>query len=64
VATGISFIAHSLALNPDIQDKLRKELKSVADKNNGKFTYDALKELKYMDMVIAGAQFWFIFVMS
>jgi cytochrome P450 len=54
IATAFSFIGHSLAQHPDVQNKVRDEIKMVMEKNGGKITYDSLKELKYMDMVISG----------
>jgi cytochrome P450 family 6 len=54
MATTFSFLSHRLALHPEIQTKVRDEVKEVMDKNNGKMTYESLKDLKYMDMVIAG----------
>jgi cytochrome P450 len=54
IATTFSFIGHNLAQHPDIQNKVRDEIKMVMEKNEGKITYESLKELKYMDMVISG----------
>ncbi|XP_050298155.1 cytochrome P450 6a2-like [Anthonomus grandis grandis] len=43
-----------LAKNQEIQDKLRNEIKSLADKRpDGKLTYDDLMEMKYADMCIS-----------
>ncbi|XP_033326750.2 putative cytochrome P450 6a14 [Megalopta genalis] len=55
--TSSSTIGHALyelALHPDIQDKLRKEIRENFEKNarEGKnLTYDQVKELKYLDAV-------------
>lgn len=43
---------YELALNPDIQERLRDEIKSVVDENDGKLTYDMLFDFKYLDMVM------------
>ena len=48
----LTFLLYEMALNPDIQDRLRDEIKSALHENNGKLTYDVLSELKYLDMVI------------
>ncbi|CAO1432966.1 unnamed protein product [Diamesa hyperborea] len=48
----LTFLLYEMALNPDIQDRLRDEIKSALDDNDGKLTYDVLSELKYLDMVI------------
>jgi hypothetical protein len=49
----ISFALYELALNPTIQDRLRQELKETFAKH-GDFTYDAIYEMKYLDMVVNG----------
>ncbi|XP_076374791.1 putative cytochrome P450 6a14 [Megalopta genalis] len=55
--TSSSTIAHALyelALHPDMQDKLRKEIRETLDENarEGKsLTYEQVKELKYLDAV-------------
>ncbi|XP_011152942.1 cytochrome P450 9e2 [Harpegnathos saltator] len=52
VATVMSFLAHEVAVNPDIQSKLRTEIDQVLKENGGKPTYEAINSLKYMDAVI------------
>lgn len=47
------FTIYELALNPDIQEKLRNEIKSAIEENNGKLTYDMLFSFKYLDMVVS-----------
>jgi cytochrome P450 family 6 len=46
------FTMYELALNPDIQDKLRHEIKTGIEDNDGKLTYDLLFSFKYLDMVV------------
>ncbi|GLV40919.1 Cytochrome P450 6a19 [Carabus blaptoides fortunei] len=53
-ATTISFCMFELAVNPNIQDKVRAEITSVLEKYNGHMTYDAISELRYLDQVIHG----------
>ena len=48
VSTFLTFTLYELALNPQIQDRLRKEIQSV----EGKMTYDKVLGLKYLDMVV------------
>lgn len=38
--------------NPDIQERLYEEIVEVLAKHDGKFTFDALQEMEYLDMVI------------
>lgn len=52
VAATLSFTLYELCVNPDIQEKLRKEILESIQKNNG-VTYEALHELKYLDMCIS-----------
>lgn len=48
------FLAYALALNQDVQDKLRTEVETQLEENDGEFTYDSLQKMTYMDMVIQG----------
>ncbi|CAH1375250.1 unnamed protein product [Tenebrio molitor] len=50
-ATMLSFVLYELALNQEIQDRLRQEVKENCDEN-GDFTYEALHKMKYLDMVL------------
>ncbi|CAG2058749.1 unnamed protein product, partial [Timema podura] len=51
-STTISCCLYELAVNPDIQERLRKELDKVLIRHGGKITYEALQKLKYMDAVV------------
>ncbi|KAL0106808.1 hypothetical protein PUN28_015384 [Cardiocondyla obscurior] len=50
----IAFCLYELALNQEIQDKTRREVCDVIQAQGGKLTYDAVQEMKYLDMVISG----------
>lgn len=53
VHTVLPFLVHELALNPDIQLKLYKELSNVCrNQSTDRLTLTDLHDLKYMDMVI------------
>ncbi|KAI4459607.1 cytochrome p450 [Holotrichia oblita] len=49
----LSFCLYELACNEDVQTKLRDEIESVLQKHNGELSYEAIAELKYMDMVLS-----------
>lgn len=51
-STLMTFTMYELALNPDIQTRVREEIKSALDQNNGVLTYEILFEMEYLDMVI------------
>jgi cytochrome P450 family 6 len=54
-----TFVLYNLAMNQNIQEKLRDEIKGVVSKNGGKVSYEGLKEMKYLQMVIDGKKyFW------
>ncbi|GAB1859329.1 Cytochrome P450 6k1 [Camponotus japonicus] len=52
-STTTAFALYELALQPDIQNTLRKEIVEVLDKSGGKITYDLTMSLTYLDMVIS-----------
>lgn len=56
-SSSISFALLELALNEDIQNRLRVEINEVLENYNGEYTYDMLAELHYLDMVIFGKKF-------
>lgn len=45
---------YELAINPDVQSKIRKEIQKVLEKYNGKITYDGLTEMTYMEKCVNG----------
>ncbi|KYM76793.1 Cytochrome P450 9e2 [Atta colombica] len=51
-STLMSFAAHELAINQDIQDKLRKEIDQVLEETNGQVPYEAINGMEYLDAVI------------
>ncbi|XP_029170217.1 cytochrome P450 9e2-like [Nylanderia fulva] len=48
------FVAHELAVNQDIQDRLREEVLQHLDEGND-VSYESLSKMTYMDMVISEA---------
>lgn len=53
-STTMQFCLLELAKNPEIQQRARDEINEVLRKNNGKFTYDSLQDLHYLNMCING----------
>ena len=53
-STSMSHALFELALHPDMQNTLRNEIKEVIKMNDGKLTYDAIKNMKYLDKVFKG----------
>ncbi|XP_046482183.1 probable cytochrome P450 6a13 [Neodiprion pinetum] len=52
-STAISFCLHELAVNQDIQDRLRDEINETKAASDGEVTWDGLNSMKYLDMVVA-----------
>jgi len=50
----ISFALYELAINPDVQEKLLEEIKNAESGEDGKFSYDAIMNMEYLDKVING----------
>ncbi|XP_074042639.1 cytochrome P450 9e2-like [Leptinotarsa decemlineata] len=53
VSSLMCFMSHELAVNPNIQTKLRNEIEETLAGCGGEITYEALLKMKYMDMVIS-----------
>jgi len=53
VSSTLSFCLYHLALNQDVQNKIRDEMNSKL-KQHGKINNDFLVDLHYTDMVLAG----------
>lgn len=54
VANALTLTIYELALNKDIQDRLREEIDEVWQSFDKKLNYEALTGMKYMDMVVSG----------
>ena len=54
VSTLLCFASHQLAVHPDIQTRLQKEIDETLNENEGKVTYEAVHSMKYLDMVVSG----------
>lgn len=47
-----TFCLYELSLNSDVQERLHKEVNDVLQKHSGKFSYQALQEMPYLEAVI------------
>ncbi|XP_076289945.1 cytochrome P450 6k1-like [Lasioglossum baleicum] len=48
-----AFTLYELAMNLDVQEKLRTEILNALEETNGKMTYEMIQTLPYLDMVVA-----------
>lgn len=48
----LGFAIYEMGRNPDIQERLYEEITEVLAKYDGQFTFDALQEMEYLEMVI------------
>lgn len=53
-ATTISFALYELSKNPSCQTKLREEIINILSKHDNELSFEALKEMNYLDYVING----------
>ncbi|GBP26422.1 Cytochrome P450 9e2 [Eumeta japonica] len=53
VSTAMMFLLYELAVNPDIQAKLRQEIDDYFNEHHGKIDYDKINKMQYMDMVLS-----------
>nr|CAD7423587.1 unnamed protein product [Timema monikensis] len=51
ITTG--FALYELAMNPQVQKKLREQIGQVLDTHDGHITYEAISDMKYLDMVLS-----------
>lgn len=53
-ATTIAFTLCEMALQPHLQTRLRNEILDSMEKNQGKLSYEDIKDMEYMHMVVSG----------
>lgn len=51
-STMMCFMSHELATNPDIQERLQKEIEEALAESNGEVTYEMIAKMQYLDMVV------------
>jgi cytochrome P450 family 9 len=52
-STLLCFVCYELATHPDVQKHLQEEIDKTMQENGGKFTYEAIHSMKYLDMVVS-----------
>lgn len=52
-STLMCFVVHELAVNPDVQDRLRDEVDVCLAENDGQISYESMSKMVYMDMVLS-----------
>lgn len=52
-ATTLTMLCYELAKNPEIQEKLRKEVINKLKSTNGNISYDLVNDIPYLDLVLA-----------
>ena len=63
-ASTLSFCIYELAINTDIQDKLRLEINEVLQKERGLSNYDSIYEMSYLDKVVSGEPFLYSIIIN
>jgi cytochrome P450 len=53
-STTMTFCLYELAVNPDIQDRVRAETDKVLEEHGGNITYESISEMEYLDKVVSG----------
>ncbi|XP_011172782.1 cytochrome P450 9e2 [Solenopsis invicta] len=51
-STAMSFAAHEIAANPEVQIKLQQEIDKLLEESNGEASYESINRLEYLDAVI------------
>nr|XP_033323905.1 cytochrome P450 9e2-like [Megalopta genalis] len=54
-STLMCYTVYELALNPDIQERLREEVDRYMTEGNGEISYEALTKMEYLEMVTSEA---------
>lgn len=52
---------YELALNLDIQQRIREEINTELKKSDGKITYESIKSMSYLDKVFKGISYLIIY---
>ena len=50
----LGFCLYALAMNGDVQDKLRKEIKGLGISSVDDLSYSLIENMEYLDMILCG----------
>lgn len=50
----LSNALYELALNPDVQNKLREEIKEFESKNDEEWKHETVKKMNYLEKIFQG----------
>jgi cytochrome P450 family 6 len=53
-STTMTFCLYELAVNPDIQGRVRNEIDTVLERYGGNITYESVFEMEYLNKVVSG----------
>lgn len=53
-STTMTYCLYELSMHQDIQEKARREINTILKKYDGNFTYEAMKEMTYINQIING----------
>ncbi|XP_049825475.1 cytochrome P450 6a8-like [Aethina tumida] len=51
-STAMTFALYELSTRPDLQQKIRNEIHEVLEKHDNKLTYEAIKDMTYLEQVL------------
>lgn len=63
-AVGLSYVLYELSVNPEVQEKLYEEIKTMIDSHGEEIPYDVVQEMKYLDRVCFGIHKYKIYLSS
>lgn len=52
-STLLSFVSHTLAMEPEVQTKLRKDVKEIVSHHNGEINYESIADMHYLEAVLS-----------
>ena len=63
-ASAMSFALYTLAVNTEVQNRVREEVRTVLHKHGGQLSFECVQEMTYLDMVLAGMCFTTLYFKS